>query len=436
MFNYFNVLGKLKLDIETTSNPFNFNLENLFKMGARENPKRKFLFVSTLLGKHLEVHPQIPKIAGHLLANSFLKECEGVYFSDVNKLSEAVKDYSKIAIAEMEINKTYDLKEKTLFIGFAETATGLGHSVSSAFNNAYFVHTTREELFDKQSVFDFKEEHSHAVDHLCYLQDISEIEKVSHIVLIDDEITTGKTCLNLIKSLNVNFPGKEYTILALLDWRTKEYEKMYEDFQLENNIKIRNVSLLRGDIAIHNNPTFENKEDCAVESEGKDIYRFIPSIGSEDRVICKNNQGESESYVLKTGRFGISSLGNSLLEEECSKIAEVIRPLRKGKKTLCVGSGEFIYIPSRIASYMGEGISFKSSTRSPIFVDADDNYPINDRIKFNITKDVVNYIYNLSNNNYDELIMFFEVAPSHEVMNDIFTKIRAKGIENISFIIV
>ena len=46
-------------------------------------------------------------------------------------------------IPEETFHYQYPLPEEVLFIGFAETATALGHSMFQCFQNAKYVHTTR-----------------------------------------------------------------------------------------------------------------------------------------------------------------------------------------------------------------------------------------------------------------------------------------------------
>lgn len=432
-WNSFNLLNKVQLEIETKSNPFDFSMEDLFVLGARVNPKRSFLFISKLLGKHLEVHPDIPKLSGHLLSNLFSKKYEQSYYSNITYLVEAVKTENITEKVKEELNKTYRLKEKVLFLGFAETATGIGHAVFSAFENAHYVHTTRELFSDKESVFDFKEEHSHATDHLCYLLDKEVIEEVSHIVLIDDEITTGNTCLNLIRSLNAIYPNKRYTIMSLLDWRTEGQENNYEEFKKELNIEIETLSLLRGSVELKENAVFKKQEIESAPTFNGD-YRLITKH-FEDRIRVQR-EASTEELLKGTGRFGMSSDGNEVVERNAREVGEYLKSVRKGAKTLCIGNGEFMYIPSRIASYMGDNVAYKSSTRSPIYISKEKGYPVYDRIEYSLSDGVLNYLYNLKDSGYDEVMMFFENSMDAETLSKIYNNIRSKGIEHITFVMV
>jgi adenine/guanine phosphoribosyltransferase-like PRPP-binding protein len=97
--------------------------------------------------------------------------------------------------------------EKVLVIGFAETATAIGAAVAHRIENSVYVHTTREDVQNAVLVSDFSEEHSHATMQRLFLSpEFSDISQFDKIVFVEDEITTGKTILNFLKT--VEFPGK------------------------------------------------------------------------------------------------------------------------------------------------------------------------------------------------------------------------------------
>lgn len=434
MKNSFNVLDSLKLDVQVTSNPFNFQLNQVFEVGARENPKRSFLFINKLLGKHLAVHPDIPQITGHLLANLFVKAYQGTYFSDTNFLVRAIQEPSILDNLHYYLDHPYILDNKTLFIGFAETATGLAHAVFSAFTQAYFAHTTREEFADRKSVFSFTEDHSHAVNHSCFLEDDSLLRDVKHIVLIDDEITTGNTCLHLIRALNQRYSGKQYTVLSLMDWRNPEDEQRYTEAQDELGVSIKNLSLIRGRLDQFTYPTFHNDQKL---KEGSAMYQVLRLEDFLPKVNVKLMHGKYQGFLRQTGRFGMHSDEGEGLETVCRYYAEFLNKyFSRGEKTLCIGTGEFIYIPSRIASYLGRGVEYKSSTRSPIYIADADQYPVHNRISYVNDDGVINYIYNLKDRGYDEVFMFFEKEPSGKLLRRIAYQLKSQDIQKYYFILM
>ena len=84
MKNYYNILDKLKIDLTIKENLYSVNPDSLFRVGARINPKRSFLFISKIIGKHLRINPDTMFAAGKLLGLIYLKEiCRKEEYSDV-----------------------------------------------------------------------------------------------------------------------------------------------------------------------------------------------------------------------------------------------------------------------------------------------------------------------------------------------------------------
>ncbi len=85
----------------------------------------------------------------------------------------------------------------------------------------------------------------------------------------------------------------------------------------------------------------------------------------------------TSNYIKYTGRFGISSYEQKHIHSFAQEAGKMLQRKRIGKRTLCLGTGEFMYIPMKIAAEMGENILYQSTTRSPIHpVSNDVNYAI------------------------------------------------------------
>lgn len=421
-----NISGSLEAEIRIAANPYHIPAESLYEMAARINKKRSFLFVSKVLGKHLPLHPCIPFISSALLASMYYEEETGQTLPEKEQLIEALKDGSKDSIeAAYLVVKELRLamKEPVVFIGFAETATALGHGVFDCFTNASYIHSTREQIVDQEVALYFEEEHSHATDQLCYASE----ELFNHdkpICLVDDEITTGKTALNIISSIQKKYPRKEYKVLSLLDWRTKENRQRLKNFEDRWGIQIKTYSLLSGSIEVKGTPDLKEKrgadEQVPLEkiNEHSISLRGIPSplahypYSSVDSRDVKNDT----PYSALTGRFGLSSEHRQSIEDYCRKIGQYLKAKRMGKKTLCLGTGEFMHLPMKASVYMGEGVSYHSTTRSPIFPLNNDGYPIKNRLVFESPDDpgIVQYAYNIIGQQYDEVFFFFERTASKE----------------------
>ncbi|MGL4848740.1 MAG: phosphoribosyltransferase domain-containing protein [Clostridium sp.] len=358
----------MSIEIKIKENKFNLDINDLIVMGKRSNnEKRNFLFISKVLGKHLEIKPKVCREIG--------------------------KDLVKLL----------DKNNSPLVLGFAETATGIGMAAASHIKDSYYVTTTREEIESVKSIFEFDEEHSHAVEHRCLLEDKGKLFNAKEIVLVDDEITTGKSMLNIISEIIKHTKVRNFKIITILDWRNKEYLDLYEKFIKENSVNIEVLSLIKGEIEIKSNEVYkdEDGEELKEKSEVIDLNIF-------ERRIEKTKFGE-ESYLKNSGRFGVSYDEIIGLEDRAKFAARAINKLVGKGKILVLGHGENIYIPSRIGSYLEGDIYYKTTTRSPIYCEKTEGYPIQSKNIF-FNKDVKYYFYNkeIVEKEYDKVVLITE----------------------------
>lgn len=438
------ILQNLKMKINITENKYNLNIENLFQLGARQNPKRSFLFVNNVLGKHIPVNPLIPLKLGYLLGSELADNFVSLKLVE-DLISSTNQETSDIDLKTLETHK-FKLNTKTLFIGFAETATALGHSVFSSFkNNSFFVHTTREEIKELNSSFNFEEEHSHATSHLCYLLNKDIFKNVEQIVLIDDEISTGKTNLNLIRSLYKHFPIKKFVCMSILDWRSQDDINKYSELEKELGIGIDVISLIKGNFECNNEKVYvEEKEEITnnfINNFSLKIYNLNNIEGhkglNEYKEFTLSKTNKKDKFLLGTGKYGLSSKENSLLLKSLYSKFEQLN-LKFDDKTLFMGFGEFMYLPMYIAANLQnkDNIEFSSPSLSPIYTSDNKNYPINNVDKIQCPYDIQKgyHIYNL-NNNYKQVILFLERTPSFKFINDFINICDKRKIEKVKIIL-
>jgi hypothetical protein len=153
----FNILDSIKVEVSVEKNDFHIPLDTLFKMAARINKKRSFLFVSKVLGKHLPIHPNRGLLTSALLAAKYYEEVKGGRCKLKKEWLDLFLKGEASFTGSAFIPKTFD----PLIIGFAETATALGHAFFDCFEGACYVHTTREVFHGQRPVISFEEEHSH-----------------------------------------------------------------------------------------------------------------------------------------------------------------------------------------------------------------------------------------------------------------------------------
>lgn len=172
-----------------------YTAEETLRLAKRvHNTKRSYLLVNPLQGKHLPVSPRKALEMMWVLGNQLAAE----------------------------------FPETRLVIGFAETATAIGAMAASCFeDDCVYVHTTREPLPEGEALF-FREEHSHAVEQALYAGNLeSWLEKTETVIFVDDELSTGKTLLNIIAQITRRFPcleRKKLVAASILNRLTAENE--------------------------------------------------------------------------------------------------------------------------------------------------------------------------------------------------------------------
>jgi len=413
-------------------------------MAARRNKKRGFLFVSNLLGKHLPVHPTIPLLSSRLLAHQFVEQTTGERPNHTNLLAMALRSKSDLTSTyKLLETKDFNLNRPMTFIGFAETATALGHGFFDCFKNARYVHTTREELLDIDSAINFEEEHSHASSHRCYAHAESMFLNNDPIVLIDDEMTTGNTTINIIKSIQEKFPRKDYYVVSLLDWRSKQDLERFDELMELYDIHIQSISLMKGSIEVQGSPVTEAEDswDQPISNNDKVNVSFhtiktpfnpLPYTSINGAEI-KNTSG----YLPITGRFGLEYNDIQVILDAAKAIGEDIQSMRKGANTLCLGTGEFMHFPMVVATHMGDGVSFHATTRSPIHPVNKDGYAIDRMLSFDGPTDpsIRNFVYNIPDNHYDEIFVFFEREEAPEQLDSFIKALSMIGVKELNIII-
>ncbi|QDQ00178.1 hypothetical protein FOH38_06445 [Lysinibacillus fusiformis] len=419
-----NIFQDYEIDITITNNPYDFAVTDLFKMAARINKKRKFLFVSTVLGKHLAVRPQVPILTGTLLAMMYHEKLVGEEALLLPTIVQALKKQQGVQeIVQRVEARPLDLLDDTLFIGFAETATALGHAVFNAFGSkGMYIHTTRELLPDLEPFVTFEEEHSHATSHRIYSEQPEKLRQAKRIVLIDDEITTGNTVVNIIETLRRRFPYvKQYSVLSILDWRSAQQQAFIHQMEKKWDITIDFIAIMRGQFNCSGEPHLTSQQVGVTMQETQNLSLLSIKEPVERkcyRSIAENGIENEAPYLLATGRFMLTSEQHVEQKRTIEGIALQLKKLRTDGPALVIGTGEFMYVPMQIANYLGEDVYVQSTTRSPIYCAHDTGYTISEKLAFESPENngVENYLYNIQSHPYSELFLVVERIASKEIV--------------------
>lgn len=351
------------------NNPYKFDPERLFCVGKRDNnPKRSFLFISKLLGKHLAVKPFVVKASGALLVS-------------------------------LKYGVEQAIDHKLLVIGFCETATALGMSVASEIEGSTYITSTREPIKDLPQLISFEETHSHAATHHIF-SDTVRLEDYERVILVDDEITTGHSMLHLMESIMTRSNIRDFTILTILDWRTEDDRAVFQNFASRYQANVEVHAVISGTIVDEPHVVYHNSNIPSVRQTltSCPLHLFV-----RRNVITA--QG-TLSYLSHSGRFGVSYSQIKDLEKQAIKASQLIANDMQGRRHLLVlGHGENIYIPSRVAARldeMGFEVDFRTTSRTPIFVDGE---IIRDAETF-LDRGETYYFYNVGDTaQYDQVIM-------------------------------
>lgn len=436
----YEVLDTYKATVKTIVNPYDFEQQQLFDMALRINKKRRFLFVSHVLGKHLAVDPAIPLLTGHLLAYRFNE----LRFQKVEPLVENVvealqnkQDLRKVLV-ESQNNKIMQPVATTI-IGFAETATALGHGFFEKLGgDISYIHTTREHLVDIEPVICFEEEHSHATSHRVYA-DESIFLRECEIVLVDDEMTTGKTNCNIIRQLHEKYPHlTTFTLVSILDFRTQQYVDMVNEVAAELNINIHCVSIYTGEFQIEETGgLFDDIQQEVIVSEEEieldSTEKLLPnSLVAHKSYSCENIIKQANYYEY-SGRFKLTSDDQQKIAADVSRVAEDLHKKRSSGSCLVIGTGEFMYIPMSIANEMGEDIRFHATTRSPIY--ANEQSLIYNKLTFESAElpGVTNFLYNIPKDTYSDIFVIYERIMDRKAAQALYAQLKPYA-EHLHFV--
>ncbi|MCK9896679.1 phosphoribosyltransferase family protein [Frankia sp. AgB32] len=374
---------ELGLTVDVTADVGGGGLDALVGLALRRNPRRAHLLVSRVLGKHLPVAPAAGLEVGAALAG----------------LVRDLPGYPGVG---------------GLVIGYCETATALGHTVADGLPGSHYLHTTRRDLPGVPPVLEFTESHSHASHHWLVPEDPSILATDEPIVLVDDELSTGRTALGTIRILHEHVPRGHYVVAALVDARPTAARAAFDDLAAELGVRIDVVALVAATVTV---PPEIAERAAAIRA------RFTPAAGTDRAGIDRAGTAAEGSVRWLTaawpadlpdgGRHGWSAQHRRRLEDLLASLATTVRSAltRPAGRTLVLGTEEFMYVPMRIAAELARGgpgeVRYQSTTRSPVHPVDVDGYAIRAALTFPAPDDPrrVSHVYNVGPDRYDDIVV-------------------------------
>jgi hypothetical protein len=376
-----------------------YQLEDLLGFAQRINPKRAFLFVSKVLGRHIPVAPSTMRHA----------------FTD---LANLVPD---------------DLPEPILVIGMAETAVGLSAGVHQAlqtrYPNALLLNSTRhaqhDDSHDKSShslLTTFSEDHSHASQHLIYqsADNVTQAQLLASktLIMVDDEASTGNTCVNVVTALrNAGLDQLEQVHLTtLVDWslnQERHQDTADPDVAVSDqiakrlpNIKFQRHHLLSGAWIWTDAPNPEPITMPSVDTTEAGSH-MLGDTGNWGRFPTLDSTDGFDNYLLKF------QTAFKVFNKQAQSEKEQFDKKQLPQRILVLGSNEFVWLPFLLAEWLetqtqNSTVNFSALTRSPIalggaittMLSFSDNYGLG----------MTNFAYNVEPNDWDLIVLCVETS--------------------------
>lgn len=402
-------------------------LRELLGLALRRNPKRAHLLVSRVLGKHVPQYPSVVYGAGF-------------------ELGRQVRDLLGEAGARHAV-----------VLGYAETATGLGHAVADGLGTAPYLHSTRRPVAGVARAGGFEESHSHATSHLLLPEDPDLLagdaggtDRVGSaaasgpagtsdpadsadavLVLVDDEFSTGNTVLNTIRALHERYPRNRYVIVALVDMRSPADRGRLAEFAAEIGARVDLVARNSGTVRLPDGVLEKGQALVAAEEEAQvsapGAGTAAPQPASGAARPCTRVDLRWPAGVPDGGRHGFTPEHRARLEAALPAMADRIAAALEGgvpegggapagggaRRVLVLGFEELMYAPLRLGTALedrlGAEVRYSTTTRSPVLAVDDPGYAIRTRLVFPAHDDPADgpgdrYAYNVAGAGFDAVV--------------------------------
>ncbi|WP_413757037.1 phosphoribosyltransferase [Streptomyces sp. MMBL 11-3] len=391
-------------------------LGELLGLALRRNPRRAHLLVSNVLGKHVPQSPAVVYGYGFAL---------GLRVRDLLGEQEAAR---------------------AVVLGYAETATGLGHSVADGVGLAPCLHSTRRPVAGVATAGGFEESHSHATSHLLLPEDPDLLAGDGPLVLVDDEFSTGNTVLNTIRDLHARHPRDRYVVVALVDMRSAADLGRLTDFAREIGATVDLVTAASGTVRLpegvlekgqalvaEHEAAHEAAQQAARQAPQQSVQEPaqesahggaavasapLPGPGTVTRVDLGWPQGLADG-----GRHGFTPGHRARLEAAlpamAARISEALPPHARRGRVLVLGFEELMYAPLRLGVALEKltdaEVRYSTTTRSPVLAVDDPGYAIRTRLVFPAHDDPADgsgerYAYNVAGAGFDAVVAVVDSA--------------------------
>ncbi len=317
-------------------------------LALRDNPRRAHLVVSRVLGKHVPAAPADVLAAGHAVGDAVAAVLRG--------------------------------EVPGLVIGYCETATGLGHAAAARLGAAA-LSTTRRVHPGVPVTAAFEEEHSHAVAHALQPAGAVSLAAPGPLVLVDDELTSGRTALNTVAELHARWPRERYVIGTLLDARPPAARAAFAERAAALGVRVDVAAVLTTALTLP-----DDVLDRAAAARAA-LPGPAPAPAGDPGDV-RVHEGLWPAGAPTTARHGLTPAGTAALHDAAGAAAAALAPALAGSRgVLVLGTEELMYAPTVLAAALaarlaGVPVTTQSTTRSPVHAADDPGYALRRSLSF------------------------------------------------------
>ena len=267
--------------------------------------------------------------------------------------------------------------EKLLLVGFAETATAIGAAIATELDTLY-IQTTRE--------------------------DVSGAE---------DEVTTGNTILKIVNLLAAEYPGKTaFAVASLLNGMQEEALEVYR----------------KREIPVH----YLVKTDHSSYTQAAEGYR------GDGKYFAKDERPACVTDLRVNGKMDARRCVQAReYRKACGELWTTIEKTDffvDKKRVLVLGTEEFMYPALYVAERMEEqGIFVRchSTTRSPIAVSSEEEYPIHRRYELESLYETGRRTFVYELDKYDAVLILTDARDGGRGVDTLVNALKSCGNQEI-----
>jgi hypothetical protein len=343
---------------------------------ARANPKRGFLIVSKVLGRHLPASPE---------------DMRG-------------------AMDELGKKLPADLDGPIVILGMAETATALGQGVFAAYQKAnprkdvVYLQSSRQIVDGTELIASFEEGHSHATTHLIQVADLAmqdDVRAARTLVIVDDECSTGNTFVAVANAMMEAMPNLELVATCCItDWSGGNYIRNMPRPTLP-------VSIISGSMTW----TAGDAPSSAILASGSNVPGRAPKTGMKSRSgLYEPEQASRSEMVVASDPQLLMSEG-----EHSHKALVAAGLIKPSERILVLGEGEHSYEALLVAEEIerkGGVAAVQCITRSPALL----GFAMETKSSFSDSygSGAPCFLYNILKHNPDRVIIVAEQIANQE----------------------